>query len=143
MSFLTSVFLVLNCMGFALFCLDKAQAMMGWWRTAETTLLAAVALGPFGCAVAMLLCSHKVTRWKFWLAVCLFSVSHLVLQWKTMISAQLWATLPLELGILLVILFCSPSIARRASRGSVSARSSSPNPRGIQQNYWSNRRYYQ
>lgn len=75
-----TLFWMLNGAIFLLFAYDKRQAIHHRWRVPERTLLMGCLLGgAIGGYAAMLLCRHKVRKWKFKLGVPLILLLHAML----------------------------------------------------------------
>ncbi len=76
--FLEAILAIVNLFSLAAFGIDKIRSMRGGWRIAESHLLFAAFLGPFGALTGMFLLRHKTRKAKFML-VPAFAVFQVVL----------------------------------------------------------------
>lgn len=72
------VYVLLNLIAFGMYGLDKRKAKKDQWRTKESTLLLAAAIGPFGAVAGMKTFRHKTQKMKFKLVYVFFAI-HVVL----------------------------------------------------------------
>ncbi len=74
--FLEAILATVNLFSLAAFGVDKMKSMRGGWRIAESRLLLAAFLGPFGALTGMFLFRHKTRKAKFTLvpAFAIFQV---------------------------------------------------------------------
>ncbi len=58
--------LIVNCITYIVFAIDKRRAVRGKWRIPESTLFGLALLGgSIGGMLAMQICRHKTKHWSF------------------------------------------------------------------------------
>ncbi|MDR0509381.1 MAG: DUF1294 domain-containing protein [Candidatus Methanoplasma sp.] len=72
------LYLILNCISFFLFGVDKRKAVRGNYRISESALIGAGLIGPVGALAGMKVFRHKTRKPKF-KVIYLFLMVHLVL----------------------------------------------------------------
>ena len=72
-------FIIMNCIGILLMCLDKMKAKRNLWRIKESTLiLVAILGGCFGIYSGMYIFRHKIHSIKFYIGIPIICLLYLV-----------------------------------------------------------------